>query len=117
MCKEMSSTRAPTIVFRFRSCSFSVVCKPDGTPRTLPFGPKADKELLKDVTAEVSSGNVLTILGPSGAGKTTLLNMLKLAPTSGTATGTVTLNDQPFSEALYRKYCASVEQEAALTSA
>jgi len=50
---------------------------------TFAYGPGAPA--LKDVTFEVSHGEVLGIVGPSGAGKTTLLNLTArfFDPTSG----------------------------------
>ncbi len=50
-------------------------------------------EALKDVTFDLESGRILTLLGPSGCGKTTLLNIVAgfLSPTSGS----ISLNDNP----------------------
>jgi len=49
-------------------------------------------QALKDVSLDLQSGELLSVLGPSGCGKTTLLNILAgfLAPTDGS----VTLNDK-----------------------
>lgn len=40
------------------------------------FGYSADKPLIKDLSAEVKSGQMVAIVGPTGAGKTTLINLL-----------------------------------------
>lgn len=44
-----------------------------------------DKEILKDISATVNQGDVITIIGPSGGGKSTFLLCLNLleTPTSG----------------------------------
>lgn len=44
-----------------------------------------DKEVLKDINAEIKKGKVITVIGPSGSGKSTFLRCLNLLekPTSG----------------------------------
>ena len=37
------------------------------------FAYKGGPQILKDINADVSSGEILAVLGPNGAGKTTLL--------------------------------------------
>lgn len=45
-----------------------------------------EKEVLKDITLQIQSGEIVGLLGPSGAGKTTLVKIMtgQLKPTSGT---------------------------------
>lgn len=40
------------------------------------FGYKKDKTLIEDLSAEIKSGQMVAIVGPTGAGKTTLINLL-----------------------------------------
>lgn len=40
------------------------------------FGYNNDKPLIKDLNAEIKSGQMVAIVGPTGAGKTTLINLL-----------------------------------------
>jgi len=40
------------------------------------FGYSDDKPLIKDLSAQVKSGQMVAIVGPTGAGKTTLINLL-----------------------------------------
>ncbi|KAL3921045.1 MAG: hypothetical protein SGPRY_005037 [Prymnesium sp.] len=75
---------------------------------------KGVKTLLRDCSASVPAGEVLALMGPSGAGKTTLLNVLTLTPSGGTAYGTITLNGNPFTLSVYKKYGASVAQQDTL---
>ncbi|MEM6761919.1 MAG: ABC transporter ATP-binding protein [Pseudomonadota bacterium] len=57
----------------------------------LPGG--AFVQALKDVSLDIKTGELMSILGPSGCGKTTLLNIVAgfLAPTEGT----ITLGGEP----------------------
>lgn len=50
-------------------------------------------QALEDVSLDIKTGQLMSVLGPSGCGKTTLLNIIAgfLAPTAGA----VTLNDHP----------------------
>ena len=45
-------------------------------------------QALKDISLEIKTGELMSVLGPSGCGKTTLLNIVagSLAPTQGTMT-------------------------------
>ena len=61
-------------------------------------------------TGNVSSGEVLAILGPSGAGKTCLLDLLTLEDKGGAYEGDVRLNGIPITPALFTKHCATVPQ-------
>jgi len=78
-------------VFSFRDCHFSVPTK------------NGEKVILKGVSGEARSGEVLAILGPSGAGKTQLMNMLTLKPGPGTVSGELTLNGAPFTQKCVRR--------------
>lgn len=44
--------------------------------KNLKFG-YYDSEIFKDLTLEIESGEILTILGPNGSGKTTLLKLIQ----------------------------------------
>ncbi len=48
----------------------------DVTFEHVKFGYSDDKPLIKDLSAEVKSGQMVAIVGPTGAGKTTLINLL-----------------------------------------
>lgn len=69
----------------FRECSATL----DAQPR---------KTILRDVSGQVTAGNILAIMGPSGAGKTTLLHLLcgVRGSSNETRSGTITLNGNRF---------------------
>ncbi|MDZ7542660.1 ATP-binding cassette domain-containing protein, partial [Clostridium perfringens] len=46
------------------------------TFENVKFGYSEDKVLIEDLSAEVKSGQMVAIVGPTGAGKTTLINLL-----------------------------------------
>ncbi|CAE7341687.1 abcG22 [Symbiodinium microadriaticum] len=71
------------------------------------------KDLLKNITAHVRSGEVLAIIGGSGAGKTTLLDSVALEPRPGRRAGQVLLNGQELDATLFRASCAYVAQSDA----
>jgi len=102
--------------FSFDDCSYTVVTTLAGKPKPLPCGKGKIKPLLKNITANVQAGHVLSILGPSGAGKTTLLNMLTLEKKGGAPTGFLKLNGRPFTLEMYKRNCAYVQQNDALWS-
>lgn len=58
---------------------------------------KRKKVIIDEISAEVKSGRLLALMGPSGAGKTTLLNALAgMAPYAETSADEVTLAGQLF---------------------
>ena len=69
------------------------------------------KTIIQDLNGDARSGEVLAILGPSGAGKTTLINVLTMENVGGRSYGTVELNGQRLTPALFQKYCVAVAQE------
>lgn len=66
------------------------------------FKSYGSKEVVRDLTLEVSEGEVVGLLGPNGAGKTTTFNMIagSIRPTQGE----VFLGDRPITELpMYRR--------------
>ena len=69
-----------------------------------------EMQILKGVSGEARSGEVLAIMGPSGAGKTQLLNILTLVDGPGTATGEITINETPFTNKKFVRMAGNVPQ-------
>lgn len=64
-----------------------------------------EKCILNGITASVTPGEMLALMGASGSGKTTLLNILggRLNTHHKNMTGRVTYNGRPYSGALKRR--------------
>eukprot|EP00252_Welwitschia_mirabilis_P021401 TRINITY_DN5495_c0_g3_i3.p1 TRINITY_DN5495_c0_g3~~TRINITY_DN5495_c0_g3_i3.p1 ORF type:complete len:700 (-),score=99.66 TRINITY_DN5495_c0_g3_i3:995-3094(-) len=61
-----------------------------------------EKDILHNVTGNVTPGEVLAMMGPSGCGKTTLINLLG-GRMQHNVSGSITYNDQPYTKALKRR--------------
>jgi len=71
------------------------------------------KYILQDVSAHVSRGQILAIMGASGAGKTTLLDILGARRKSGTVRGDLFINGQ-YATGDYKRQIGYVTQEIQL---
>jgi len=100
--------------FTFKSCSYVLNVGKRGKKSPLPWANTEVKPLINNVSATVTSGDVLAVLGPSGSGKTVLLNMLTLEKGPGNSIGYINLNGEPLDFAMYRTYCAYVPREDTL---
>jgi len=69
-----------------------------------------EKQILKNVSMTMQSGEALAVMGPSGAGKTTFMDLLTMQGAGGTRTGYVDLNFEPLTPEVFRKFCAYVPQ-------
>ncbi|WOL18539.1 hypothetical protein Cni_G27336 [Canna indica] len=63
----------------------------------------ATRPILQGVTGSVEPGEVLALMGPSGGGKTTLLSLLSGRIKIKDHRGSITYNDQPYSNSLKRR--------------
>jgi ABC-type multidrug transport system ATPase subunit len=68
------------------------------------------KDIIKDVSVRMHSGETLAVMGPSGAGKTTFMDLLTLEGSGGIRTGYVDINGEPITQAVFKKYCVYVPQ-------
>jgi len=72
---------------------------------------KHEKTIVQDVGASIQNGHVLALMGPSGAGKTTVINVLSQNAFYGQAYGSVTLNNVPMNDRIFKRYCYLVKQQ------
>ncbi|KAI8839229.1 P-loop containing nucleoside triphosphate hydrolase protein [Chytridium lagenaria] len=77
---------------------------------------KPVRQLLKNLTGSIKSGEMVAIMGSSGAGKTTLLNCLSGRLSTGTLSGTISYNGETRNPRTWRRTMAFVEQDDALYS-
>ncbi|KAJ3203451.1 ATP-binding cassette sub- G member 2 [Dinochytrium kinnereticum] len=79
-------------------------------------GKKGSRQILKNLSGNVKSGEMVAIMGSSGAGKTTLLNCLSGRLATGTLSGNILYNGKPRDPRTWRKTMAFVEQQDVLYS-
>ena len=81
----MAEVAAPRAKFEFRNCSVVLATSPK-------------KTILRHVSGQSVSGQLLAVMGPSGAGKTTLIKLI--CGTAGSShelrSGRITLNGSLF---------------------
>lgn len=83
--------------------------------KDVDFAYDSEKDILKDITFEAHSGQVIAFVGPSGGGKSTIFSLLErfYEPTKGE----ITFDDIPITDlnlANYRKQIGFVSQDSAI---
>lgn len=117
LSKHFATSRANDggIDLEWKNVNFSILVKDRGKSS---FGKTAykTKEILKDVSGRVLSGQLLAIMGPTGCGKTSLLNILAArVPKGGSKnaclSGTIKTNGSRRDENKFRGISAYVLQD------
>jgi ABC-type multidrug transport system ATPase subunit len=85
-------------VFRFKDVNFVATAKGQ------------DRHILRDVSGTCKWGHVLAVMGPSGAGKSVLISALTLDAFFGKPYGSVTLNNVPLTDRIFKEHCYVVVQ-------
>ncbi|KAI8839227.1 P-loop containing nucleoside triphosphate hydrolase protein [Chytridium lagenaria] len=125
----MTSTPTTTIVDLERGSSFTSSPVPPNASSAwrnklswnnityeIKSGKKTTRQILKNLTGTIKSGEMVAIMGSSGAGKTTLLNCLSGRLSTGNLTGSILYNGAPRDPKTWKKTMAFVEQDDVLYS-
>jgi len=88
------------VSFAFKDISYSITTKKAG-----------DARVLQRVSASVTEGEVLAIVGPSGAGKTILLDTLTFSKGPGAPSGEITLGGVKMTRAMFVESAIYVPRE------
>jgi len=108
---QTSFTKHRQVDLQWKNLGFHVMTKKGGC-----FGKKevTTKTILKGISGEVKSGQMLAVMGSSGAGKTTLLNLLAGRLTSSRnyeTEGEILVNGKKRDPGKFKRLSAYVEQE------
>lgn len=68
------------------------------------------KTIIRNISGNLESGEMVCVMGPSGAGKTTFLNVLALQATYGSAFGKLQLNGSSLDSQVFKSKCYFVGQ-------
>ncbi|CAE7222215.1 Abcg8, partial [Symbiodinium necroappetens] len=112
--KELAQPMGRVTLLHGLFCQYSVwsnVTKATFTVKKRRWGKvTASKDIVRNVSLSMQSGQTLAVMGPSGAGKTTFMDLLTLEGSSGSRTGYVDLNGKAMTPEVFKQYCAHVPQ-------
>lgn len=107
--------RDPSAVFRAPNAGMNSSTQPALSIRLDHVGHQfGTRRILRGITVDVASGQILTVTGPNGSGKSTLLKIVAglLAPSEGTVT--VTVDGQDRSPTERRRFLGYVSPDLTL---
>lgn len=107
-----SGEDAPSsFAFAFKDLSYSIPQKQKKKTTAEENGGGADLRVLQRVSASVSEGELLAIVGPSGAGKTILLDTLTFSKGPGAPAGVISFGGAKMTHAMFVKSAIYVPRE------
>lgn len=106
---ELTADERNNHLLSFQNLTFKVQTKTFGCNKN---GSESDrfKTILDQISGEVKSGQMVSVMGPSGAGKTSLLKVLCLRSTYGKSYGSLTLDGARLDGNLFKAKCFFVGQ-------